>query len=71
MDAIPIEVIDGIKAVREGGGTNMFDRSTVADQAESLGFDSTADWVRDSANSKTYSTFLMTGVFAPGGEIDS
>lgn len=56
--AIPEGAIEGLMAVRETGQTNMFARNAVADLAESMGHDDTADWMRDKANSEAYVAWL-------------
>jgi hypothetical protein len=43
---VTAEVLEGLNAVRESGLTNMFVRTRVADIAGELGFDATADWIR-------------------------
>lgn len=55
---IPEDVIEGFVAVRDTGQMNMFARVEVADLAESLGYDDTADWLRNKANRKAYGAWL-------------
>ena len=54
---VPNEVLKGIIAVRDSGLTNMLDRPTVAQLAEEMGFEETAQWV------KTHRKEYAEGVF--------
>lgn len=51
---IPEDVIEGLMAVRATARTNMFARLNVADIAEELDFEDTADWMRDKENCAAY-----------------
>ena len=63
---VPEEVLEGLEAVRLSGLTNMFDRVTVAEIAEAMGFDETAEWVR--ADRKRYAEGVFRGFAVEDGE---
>ena len=56
---IPREVAEGIEAVRRSGLTNMLDRPRVAEIAEAMGFEASAEWVR--ANRALYAQVVFHG----------
>ena len=53
------DVLEGIRAVRDSGRTNMFDRTRVIEILEEMGFDQAAVWV--SENKKEYSHGIFQG----------
>lgn len=53
------DVLHGIKAVRDGGETNMLDRPRVIELLESMGHDQAAVWVTE--NKKLYSQGIFQG----------
>jgi hypothetical protein len=52
-------VFEGIEAVRHSGLTNMLDRVRVAELAEAMGFEASAEWVR--ANRDLYAKAVFEG----------
>lgn len=65
---VPAAVLEGLEAVRQSGYTNMLDRPRVIELAEMMGFDETADWLRN--NRRLYAEGIFAG-FIPhqnGGE---
>ena len=56
---VPRRVFEGIEAVRRSGLTNMLDRPRVAELAEDLGFQESAEWVR--ANRELYARAVFNG----------
>ena len=58
---IPANVLEGIKAVRISGRTNMLARDVVAAIALELGYVDAAFWLDDKANHKTYATGIFHG----------
>ena len=61
------EIAEGIEAVRASGLTNMLDRPRVAESAEAMGFEASAEWVR--ANHDLYAQVVFHG-FETTEEID-
>jgi len=59
---VPKAVLDGLKAVRQSGLTNMLDRPVVAELAEEFGFEEAARWVR--SNRKRFARGLFHGFAA-------
>jgi hypothetical protein len=57
---VPAAVYEGLEAVRHSGATNMFDRPRVIELAEMMGYDDTADWVREHRD--LYAHLLFNGV---------
>ena len=55
------EVLEGIRAVRESGRTNMLDRVAVAAIALELGYVDAAFWIEDTANRKAYAEGIFRG----------
>ena len=53
------DVLEGIRAVRDSGRTNMFDRTRVIEILEEMGFDQAAVWV--SEHKKEYSQGIFQG----------
>lgn len=51
------KVFTGLEAVRRSGATNMFDRPRVIELLEEMGFDQSADWVRN------HKTEYANGIF--------
>jgi len=64
--SVPAAVYEGLEAVRQSGETNMFDRPRVIELAEMMGFDETAEWVRD--HRSEYARLLFAGVTIDEGE---
>ena len=64
---IPLEVLKGIRAVRDSGIFNMMDLPAVAGLARQMGFDEAADWLSDHRNRKAYAEGIFRG-YAPEGE---
>jgi adenine deaminase len=65
--SIPAAVYEGLEAVRQSGYTNMLDRPRVIELAEMMGYDETAEWVRD--HRSEYAALLFAGVkVMEGGE---
>lgn len=62
---VPAAVYEGLEAVRLSGGTNMFDRPRVIELAEMMGYDETAEWVRD--HRSEYARLLFAGVIVEQG----
>ena len=62
---VPVAVYEGLEAVRQSGETNMFDRPRVIELAEMMGYDETADWVRD--HRSEYARLLFAGVIVEQG----
>ena len=60
--SIPAAVYEGLEAVRLSGGTNMLDRPRVIEIAEMMGYDETADWVRN--HRRSYSEGVFAGFIA-------
>jgi len=58
---IPEKVLEGIKAVRKSGKTNMLDRPAVAAIALELGYVDAAFWLEDKANHTAYATGIFKG----------
>ena len=63
---VPAAVYEGLEAVRQSGDTNMFDRPRVIELAEMMGYDETAEWVRD--HRSEYARLLFAGVFVEEGD---
>jgi hypothetical protein len=53
------DVFEGIEAVRRSGLTNMLDRPRVAEIAEEMGFEQSAQWVRK--NRGLYARAIFNG----------
>jgi Mg/Co/Ni transporter MgtE len=53
------DVLDGLKAVRDSGTTNMFDRPRVIEILEEMGFDQAAVWVNE--HKEEYSRGIFQG----------
>jgi adenine deaminase len=65
--SIPAAVYEGLEAVRQSGYTNMLDRPRVIELAEMMGYDETAEWVRD--HRSEYARLIFAGVAVEeGGE---
>jgi hypothetical protein len=64
--SVSAAVYEGLEAVRQSGETNMFDRPRVIELAEMMGYDETADWVRD--HRSEYAQLLFAGVTIDEGE---
>jgi len=64
---VPLEVLDGIRAVRDSGMFNMMDLPAVAGLTRQMGFDEAADWLSDRGNRKAYAQGIFRG-FAPEGD---
>jgi len=47
---ISAAVFEGLEAVRQCGATNMLDRPRVIEIAEMMGYDETAEWLRENRN---------------------
>ena len=58
---IPEKVLEGIKAVRKSGKTNMLDRPAVVAIALELGYVDAAFWLDDKANHTAYATGIFHG----------
>lgn len=58
------EVFTGLEAVRRSGATNMFDRPRVIELLEEMGFDESADWVRN--HRSEYANGIFQGFEAVG-----
>lgn len=56
---ISAAVFEGLEAVRQSGVTNMLDRPRVIEIAEMMGYDETADWLRN--NRQLYSEGIFAG----------
>jgi len=56
---VPKAVLDGITAVRDGGGTNMLARDEVARLCSEMGFHEAALWVAE--HKKEYSHGVFQG----------
>lgn len=56
---VSAEVLEGLRAVREAGLTNMYDRRTVISNARAMGYQETADWIQD--NPKDYVRGIREG----------
>ena len=63
---VPAAVYEGLEAVRQSGYTNMFDRPRVIELAEMMGYDETAEWVRD--HRSEYARLLFAGVIVDEGD---
>jgi len=63
---VPAAVYEGLEAVRQSGATNMFDRPRVIELAEIMGYDETAEWVRD--HRSEYARLLFAGVIVDEGD---
>ncbi len=59
---VPAAVYEGLEVVRLSGGTNMLDRLRVIEIAEMMGYDETADWVRN--HRRSYSEGVFAGFIA-------
>jgi hypothetical protein len=57
---IPAAVWEGLEAVRQSGATNMLDRPRVIELAEMMGYDETAEWLRE--NREAYTRLIFNGV---------
>jgi adenine deaminase len=66
--SIPAAVYEGLEAVRQSGYTNMLDRPRVIELAEMMGYDETAEWVRDHLSE--YARLLFNGMVICEGEIE-
>jgi len=65
--SIPAAVFEGLEAVRQSGLSNMLDRPRVIELAEMMGYDETAEWVRD--HRSEYARLIFAGVIVEeGGE---
>ena len=64
--AVPAAVYEGLEAVRHSGETNMFDRPRVIELAEMMGYDETADWVRE--HRTLYAQLVFNGVVIDEGD---
>ena len=62
---VPAAVYEGLEAIRQSGATNMFDRPRVIELAEMMGYDQTAEWVRD--HRSDYARLLFNGVIVEQG----
>lgn len=58
-------VFTGLEAVRRSGATNMFDRPRVIELLEEMGFDKSADWVRN------HKTEYANGIFQGFEAVDN
>ncbi len=56
---IPAIVWEGLETVRQCGATNMLDRPRVIELAEMMGFEETAEWVRE--HRREYAVGLFGG----------
>ncbi len=63
--SVPAAVYEGLEAIRLSGYTNIFDRPRVIELAEMMGYDETADWVRD--HRSEYARLLFAGVIVEQG----
>ena len=61
MIRVPKEVLDGIKAVRADGRTNMFDVNAVMTIAQELREYALVAYLVDKANQRTYAKGIFTG----------
>ncbi|WP_449416020.1 DUF5049 domain-containing protein [Phormidium nigroviride] len=59
---VPAHILEGIKAVRECGTTNMFDVAIAKVQAVALGYPETADWI--DSHREDYEQGIVSG-FTP------
>jgi len=59
---VPAAVYEGLEVVRLTGGTNMLDRPRVIEIAEMMGYDETAEWLRN--NKRLYSEGIFAGFVA-------
>ena len=57
---VPVAVFEGLEAVRLSGGTNMLDRPRVIELAEMMGYDETAEWLRN--NKHRYAELIFCGM---------
>jgi hypothetical protein len=57
---VPAAVYAGLEAVRQSGATNMLDRPRVIELAEMMGYDETAEWVRE--HRSEYARLIFAGV---------
>jgi len=58
--SIPAAVYEGLEAVRQSGLSNMLDRPRVIELAEIMGYDETAEWVRE--NKRRYAELIFCGM---------
>lgn len=47
---VPANILEGLKAVRECGSTNMFDVKVVQLQAVALGYPEAAEWIEENTS---------------------
>lgn len=59
MITVPREVLEGLKAVRTSGSTNMLDRPAVAKLAAAMGYEETTRWVE--SHRKEYAQGIFQG----------
>ena len=57
--SIPVAVFEGLEAIRLSGATNMLDRPRVIELAEMMGYDVTAEWLRE--NRRLYAEGIFAG----------
>lgn len=65
--AVSAAVLEGLETIRLSGYTNMFDRPRVIELAEMMGYDETAEWVRDHRRSYAEGIFAGFVVDEEGG----
>jgi len=57
---VPAAVFEGLEAVRLTGASNMLDRPRVIELAEMMGYDDTAEWLRN--NTHLYAELIFCGM---------